>query len=340
MLQTHSRARRKKIPIMAGLAIVLGLIFGMALNAGQVGAAACPPSNNIMSGGFNGRQDFLDKVQNNDDGAGHNDLQQIFNQFGFSNSQADRDNFLNNGVEGVAKQNGDIQVDGVTVAHNASSFGRTRECQGSEPIQEMAIPGTSTTIFGNTNAQTLVDDNQQVIAMFDDTGTLQFAVLPSCGNAEKFVPVKSNFKCDLIHSHPVDNQANTFTFTTDLTVTGLAKLDHVEYNFGDGSPVVSVPNGDTPTPPHTFTQTSTVTSTVFVTLPGHKQPVSNTSPTCETTITVKPPTPPVTPVTPTVPPVLPNTGAGNVIGLFAGVTLGGALVARWIQLRRQQGSSL
>ncbi len=51
---------------------------------------------------------------------------------------------------------------------------------------------------------------------------------------------------------------------------------------------------------------------------------------------VTPPTPPtpVTPTTPTTPTVLPATGAGDVLGIVAAVTVAGALVHRFVLARR------
>ena len=310
--------------------LVLGLVAGVAtFDAGPVSAEACPPSNDIMTDGFSSASNFINQVQNGDS-SGHSDLAAIYAQFGLS--QGDYAKFSSSAVDAVAQKNGNIVVDGVVVGTNGRSFGRTQSCQGSDP--ESTTAG-GTTIWGNVHAKTFVNDNLKMKVMFDDTGTAKFAVLDTCGNPSKFVPVKPVFSCDLLEKHPVDGKADTFTFTTKATAENNATISKVVYDFGDGSPQVTLPDGNTPTPAHTFTKSATVKVTVFVNVPG-KHDIPVTSAKCELPITVTPPTPtPPTPQPKPVPKELPKTGAGGAIGLFSVATVGGFVGYRYWLLRRK-----
>ncbi|HSX15808.1 MAG TPA: hypothetical protein VLF40_03385 [Candidatus Saccharimonadales bacterium] len=333
---------QRKTPLLAVPALALGLAVGTALLAAapSVSAVVCPNTNDIMTNGFSSPSNFISQVQNGDS-SGHKDLAAIFAQFGLQSG--DFSNFASSAVQGTDTVGGDIKVGDMVVGTGASSFGRTETCQGANPTSmNIDSNGTTTTIWGNANDKNLTQDTPVTI-LFDKTGTMQFAVMNTCGNPTKFTPVVPKFSCDLLEKHEVSGQANTFTFATKATATNNATIAKVVYNFGDGSPEVTEPDGTTPTPAHTFTQSATVTVTVFVNLPGNQQ-VTTTSPTCQTPITVTPPpTPPVTPPTPSTPPVtppkvpavLPNTGAGNVVGIFAAVTLGGFLLHRQLLARRR-----
>jgi len=330
---------RKKLALLVAVLFTAGLVVAVA--ARPASAAVCPNTNDIMTNGFSSPPNFIDQVKNGDS-SGHHDLAAIFAQFGLDS--ADFNEFASSAVQGTTTVGGDIKVGDMVVGTGASSFGRTEECQGANP-QRMDINsnGTTTTIWGNVNSQNLTQDTPVTI-LFDSTGTMKFATMNTCGNPMKFTPVKPNFSCDLLEKHPVSGQDNTFTFTTKATAENGATIAKVVYNFGDGSDLVTLPDGTTPTQPHTFTKSSTVTVTVFVNLPGGHQS-QTTSETCQTPITVNAPPipppvtpPPVTPppVKPPLPPVLPNTGAGSVVGIFAAVTLGGFLLHRqWLAHRRR-----
>ncbi len=298
--------------------------------------------NEMMTGGFDSPGDFIDQI-NNGDSSGHDDLGAIYAAFGLD--PGDYNAFVSSAKEGVATRSGDIIVDGQTVATGNISFGRQEICQGTGP-QSMTIGDT--TIWGNVNEQSFAQgaDNLKVTVLFNNTGAPIFVALNSCGNPNKFTPIQPEFGCDLLQKHPVDGQKNTFTFTTQAHATNNASITKVVYDFGDGSDLVTEPDGDTPTPPHTFTQSSIVRVTVFVNVPGHDG-IPVTSEKCKVPIVVekeKPVVPPVTPpVTPpaktvsvVVPTVMPNTGAGDVLPLAGGAVAAGTLGGRWLLLRKRR----
>jgi uncharacterized repeat protein (TIGR01451 family) len=112
----------------------------------------------------------------------------------------------------------------------------------------------------------------------------------------------------------------TVTVKVNTTVNG-ATVKQYSYNFGDGTAaLVTDKNPAT----HTYDKDGTykIAVSVVFTVDGVDKSVSSDS--CTTSITVSS----------TTPPVLPNTGAGNTIGLFAAVSAAGA-VAHQIFVRRR-----
>jgi len=332
-----------KFSALAVPVVALGLVAGMAaFNPWPASADACPPSNDIMTNGFSSNEGFINEVENGDS-SGHSDLGAIYAHFGLSSS--DYSKFESSAVKAVAQKNGNIVVDGQVVGTNGMSYGRTQSCQGAGTPESLTLGGT--TIWGNKHSSTFVSDNLDMRVMFDDSGTAKFAVLTTCGNPSKFTPVKPVYSCDLLEKHPVAGKENTYTFTTKATATNNATIVKAVYDFGDGSPEVTMPDISTPTPEHTFTKSSTVKVTVFVKVPG-KDKIPVTSAACEQPIEVKekpvPPTPPKPQPKPQpkpTPTVLPKTGADGMVAMFGavGASAGGYLGYRQWLVRRSKPAS-
>lgn len=109
------------------------------------------------------------------------------------------------------------------------------------------------------------------------------------------------------------------------TVTNGATLKNVTYDFGDGTaPLLT---GQTSGVEHTYAKDGeyTMRATLRFTVNGAEQ-----SSVCENKVafTSGVPTPPTTPTT------LVNTGAGDVLGMFAAVTVAGAIAHRIVLARR------
>lgn len=112
------------------------------------------------------------------------------------------------------------------------------------------------------------------------------------------------------------------------TVTGGATFKNVSYDWGDGTtPMVTdkVTGVD-----HTYAKDGeyNVVATVNFTVNGQVK-----SATCTAKVIYQNGTP-VTPTTPETPTVLPNTGVGSVIGLFAAISVAGAIAHRIVLARR------
>lgn len=126
----------------------------------------------------------------------------------------------------------------------------------------------------------------------------------------------------------VDKDKRTVRVTVSGETTNGATIVAYKIDFGDGTTV------NTQTASHTYKGEGpyTIIGSVQVKYPdGHTE--WKTANSCQQVVSFKPGTPPVTPPTPT---VLPNTGAGSVMGIFAGVTVAGALFHRYI-LGRKNG---
>ncbi len=117
----------------------------------------------------------------------------------------------------------------------------------------------------------------------------------------------------------VNNDTRTATVASfNATSTNpAAVLSHISIDWGDGATTLTT-DGNPVGQAHAFTvDSSTVTATAQFTTPDQTTPVSST--VCSQ---------PVSFTTPTPPPVLPNTGAGDTIGIFVGAVAAGTIAAR------------
>lgn len=165
-------------------------------------------------------------------------------------------------------------------------------------------------------------------------------------------PVKPALACVSLSFTTVSGQANTYMFTAKADASHTTITKYV-FNFGDNSSKTVNTGAMTASAQHTYA-TNTTEFTATVTVYSKDFPKGVTAPTCQVTIPkvgeckpgvpegspqcteCKPGVPEGSPeCTPsTTPPSLPNTGAGNVIGLFGATTAAGALLHRLI-LRRK-----
>ena len=115
--------------------------------------------------------------------------------------------------------------------------------------------------------------------------------------------------------------------TVTPNAAGGAVLKSISYDFGDGNKMVT----DKTTVEHTYVKDGdyTVKTSLVFTVNGKDETVLH--PNCIATVSVKTP---VTPVVQSAVQTLPSTGAGSVIGIFAGAsTLAGA--AHYLFSRRR-----
>ncbi|MEO6761805.1 MAG: hypothetical protein ABI220_05585 [Candidatus Saccharimonadales bacterium] len=130
------------------------------------------------------------------------------------------------------------------------------------------------------------------------------------------------YSCDLFHVTLGDRSVKVDTFNT--TANNGAAFKDVVINWGDNSSLTTnTPVGQA----HNYANYGTykLTATAHFTVNGSGD-VSATSANCAQSVTfVAPTTPPVTPPAVTTPKVLPNTGAGDVVGIFAGAVVIGTL---------------
>ncbi len=205
---------------------------------------------------------------------------------------------------------------------------------------------TATTTLNLTSSQTvsyvngstqLLDTNGNVLETLPDGITGSGVNIGSlAGSATEYINFKANIGCPPVPVAPVYT-CNALTVTTtpatrevqaNVTYTAQngATFQNVVYNFGPGiTPVTTTSTSQT----YTYTNYGTfpVTATVDFTVNGTPQTSTNTN--CAKTVSFVAPTPP-----PAAPAQLPNTGAGNVVGIFGATTVVGAVAHRLFTKRR------
>ncbi len=150
------------------------------------------------------------------------------------------------------------------------------------------------------------------------------------GNCIKQVTVEEEpknpiYECkDLKISTPKDRKV---TATVTPHADDGAVLKSISYDFGDGTKVAT----DKTVVEHTFAKDGDYTIKAVLTFTVNGQDQTSSAPICVANVTIKTP---VTPVVQGAAQTLPNTGAGSVIGIFAGAsTLAGA--AHYLFSRRR-----
>lgn len=347
----------KTLSIVTGIAIVTGIVSGLALfGVNRTNAATCT-GNDIIKCGFSTPSDFIAKVRANNNGVNNiPDLQSIYAHYGLSVSEYD--DFAAHAVSGEAMRDGRVIVNGKVVLTGGMSIGRFKSFQGSNPFT-VSISGHD--YFGNVDNQVFAAGVNQipVFVLLNSDGTFKFAVMPSCGNPEFGTPTAPAPKpkptptppptpppvisqvsaptCQsLIATPSVDDKA-TFSFVATAVPNGNRFLSG-DIFFGDGNVQNSIsPNSDGMTISATHTYTISGAFTAFAILHfiapdqeaiGAEACVAVVSPVIPTAPTTPATPPPVVTQAASVPQPLPNTGAGDVIGLFTIVTAAGYLSYR------------
>ena len=133
------------------------------------------------------------------------------------------------------------------------------------------------------------------------------------------------YSCDLLN---VTTGANRMVTINDFkyTAQGGATFKHAVINWGDSTTPLTTNNPVNQKHQYAADGTYTVKATAYFTVDGKE--VSANGVNCSKTVTFvsgKPVTPPTT---------LPDTGAGDILGMFAAVTVAGALAHRLVLARR------
>jgi hypothetical protein len=118
----------------------------------------------------------------------------------------------------------------------------------------------------------------------------------------------------------VDNTSKTVTVTGVNTTANSGTYINTTIDWGDSTTPVTATDVTGQTHTYTANGPFTIVATTNYTVNGTATPITSTSCQQQVSFTEATPTAPVTPTT-TAPTQLVNTGAGNVIGLFAGATV-------------------
>lgn len=156
--------------------------------------------------------------------------------------------------------------------------------------------------------------------------------------------VQPAYRCDLLTVTRIGERK--YSYKVNYTATNGATLKSYTYNFGDGSTPLTTDKNPVE---YTYQKDGTYVSKVTVNFSVKGVDKSHTAAACEKQITINKENCPipgkghlpkdspdckvVTPVA-TTPTALPNTGAGDVVGIFTGVSLAGSLAHRFITGRR------
>jgi len=168
----------------------------------------------------------------------------------------------------------------------------------------------------------LFDDKGNAIKTLPDTITSGVNIGTLNGSTTKFVNFKAKVNCPT-PVHPqfsctaldvVTSSGRKADATVRFTATGGASLNSVNFNWGDGS--ASTTTSQT-SASHTYNQDGTFTIKSILTFNVGGGDKNIATDTCSKTVSF---TTPTTPQTPPTGGELPNTGPGNVVGLFAGVS--------------------
>ncbi len=146
---------------------------------------------------------------------------------------------------------------------------------------------------------------------------------------EKKCADKPSYSCDLLEVKQLGGRK--ITATVKYSAANGATFKNVTYNFGDQStPLVT----DKTTVEYEYAKDGTyaIAATVRFTVNGKDE--TATSEACVKNVKFES-NKPVTPVTPTTPGELPNTGAGDVVGIVAAVTAAGAVSHNFVSRRKR-----
>ncbi len=267
--------------LFAGFVLFGLTAVGISLVAPKVYAGECD-SNAILYCGFTSNSGFVNTVKANRDGLGHTDLQAIYAHTGLGSGDYDR--FSSSAKSGTAYRDGRVVVDGQTVMTNTLSYGRNN-------IGGSAYSINGKTYYRGTPDQRWASGRQSfdVKVLFDSTGTAQFTVINVCGNPLTGTKVTSSATCNVLQKSPVAGKQNTYSFTTQASATGNAKLTKYVYNFGDGTAAVTTTSASAPVT-HTYTKPGSYTAsvTVYASVPGGNT-ISSSTQTCKQSIRVESP---------------------------------------------------
>ncbi len=228
-IKTFARSRWGKVA--AALILIAGITIPVTQVMGATGTDPnCPNDgygrdcndNSLIYGGVYTKTEFLNQFDANKDRVGHTDLQAIYGAQGVTHA-----NFASaDTVPGVVYKNGDVKVNGVTVATNTWSSGRQYEA-GS-----IAKDG----VYFRPEQVAFIADS--IPAWINMNGkTFNYAVIMSCGNTvvSSATPFGQIYKrvtdvtTDPTHNYAADTNATAITVNPGDTVKYQVRIDNNGY---------------------------------------------------------------------------------------------------------------
>jgi len=135
------------------------------------------------------------------------------------------------------------------------------------------------------------------------------------------------YSCDLLTAKKIGERK--YRFTTSTTANNGATVKLYKYNFGDNSEVLTT---DKNVVEHTYAQAGNYETSVKLVVDVNGQETVVQSLACSTAINIS--DKPVTPGSPVTPTSIPDTGAGDLIGIFVAVSVSGMIAYRFAWLRQ------
>lgn len=292
--------KSKKMMLFAGLfAIALAVSVGLGIASRGFGGAAVirdtDSVNSIDGANRNGgigaadANEFIQDLRDNVPG----DLQTIYADPRLGALTPNLyDQFKNEAVQGEVWRDGHVTVNGQTVWNNVWTMGRTT--MGGKQRSPIDIGGK--TYYYSSPSVSFAASRQYLPALvwFDERGEVRMAVLNACGNnvggGDK---VRNNVQCSALNmSQPdAEHQPNVYNFTTNVSVSGNARISRVVYTFSDdGSTVVKTgEDAGSQVVEHTFKKDGTVTATVYASVPGGHEIQSTAVAECSKAVKYIPP---------------------------------------------------
>ncbi len=272
--------------VVAGgiFALALAAAVGLGLSTRQhISAAsivrddAVNSIDNANANGGVGAADANELIKDIKDGK-PSDLATIYSAFGLSSSKYD--DFAKNAKSGVLYRDGHVEVNGVTVMTDTITMGRTNMGKPASERKPVTIGGK--TYYQSTPNVSFASGVKSlpVMVLFDSKGVAQTVVMNACGNPVQGKPVTPSAACKVLNATQDKTNPNKYTFTTNATFAGNAKLQKVVYHFSDTNTSVTK-NSLTEVVDHTFAKDGKVTVTVYATTPSGAVITSN----CEKQIT-------------------------------------------------------
>lgn len=298
-IQNANKLTSKHLVISGVFILALAGSIGLGLSSRTITSAATQrdcDTNSIDHANYGGGCGAADAKELVAD-ARHNvpgDLQAIYSRFGLT--PANYDKFAAEAKQGTLHRDGRIVVGGQTVATGGWSMGREKF-----NAQREAFKIGDKTYYHSATANSYASgvESLPVMVWFNADGTVKTAIINACGNpVSKFTSAKPEVACKALNAvRPDAKKPNVYRLTTTATLGTNTKLSRVVYSFSDGRASITK-TSLTDAVDVTLTKDTTVTATVYATVPGGKEVQAAAIANCAKALKYTPPvTPPVTPPT-------------------------------------------
>lgn len=258
---------------IAGLMIAAGSFFLINAIASPTEAAGCS-SNSVIKCGVDTVSEMRSKYNSNYTKG----TKDIYTGMGISSDVVNKAKV----VDGYIYKNGEVKVNGKTVAKNAKSAGRTK-------LSGSTKRTTNGTVWYERSTQHSFQTKStwKVFVFLDSQGRFMSAVMLDCGNPVKaenvVVPPKPVYTCDSLAVKTINR--TTRAFTASATTKNGAKVKSYTFDFGDGTKKTTTNKSIN----HEYSKTGTFTAKVTVNFTVNGKTVSNTGSKCTAKVEVEKP---------------------------------------------------